>query len=466
MADGNVDTSIYPRANQNSLIEGLGQVQALKNAAVQNQLLQTEAQRAGVGLSQDKINLAHQQFGQLSSFLGSLAQDPRISTDAGPGLLKQATAQAVQQGWITPDIANSEIANMPTDPAQIPQYLQSLNTRIQDAAGQFSKIYGEPTTISNGSQTLPVTASPITGIRPIAAPITQTLSPESRATLVPGTNAQGQPTLTPAATILQGSGLNPMTVQPQTAPNGPVNRLVPFDQNNPAPVQSAQGGSVAMGPPAGQVEAQTQAAKVSSDKYSADAAAQTNYQQSILPIEQAYKSVKALGTTGVGPGSEELNQMKSFLVTVGFMNPTENLKDFDEANKYLTQMARSTGFTGSDAQLAAAQQASPSMKTSNGAALAVLQKAASLARMQNAQVRAFEASGQGPEKYSKWATNWNSSQNPVAYAFDMMTPEDRLAYVKTLKDADLAKFKASLKTATDLGLVTPPQQSASPANGG
>lgn len=456
MADGNVDTSIYPHASQNSLIEGLGQAAQFRNLLIQNQ-------RQQVGLSQDKINLAHQQYGQLSQFLGSLAQDPRMATDQGPALLHQATQQAVQQGWITPDIANVELANMPTDPTQIPQYLQSLNTRVQDAAGQFAKIYGEPTTISNGSQTLPVTASPITGIRPIAAPITQTLSPESRATLVPGTNAQGQPTLTPAANVLQGAGLNPMTAQPQTAPSGPANRLVPFDQSNPAPVQAAQGGSVVMGPPAGQVEAQTQAAKVSSDKYSADAAAQTNYQQSILPIEQAYKSVKALGTEGVGPGSEELNQMKSFLVTMGVIPPSENLKDFDEANKYLTQMARSTGFTGSDAQLAAAQQASPSMKTSNGAALAVLQKAAALARMQNAQVRSFEATGQGPEKYSKWATNWNTSQNPVAYAFDMMTPEDRLAYVKTLKNADLAKFKASLKTATDLGLVTPPQ--ASSANG-
>lgn len=453
MADGNVDTSIYPHASQNSLIEGLGQAAQLRNLLIQNQ-------RQQVGLSQDKINLAHQQYGQLSQFLGSLAQDPRMATDQGPALLHQATQQAVQQGWITPDIANVELANMPTDPTQIPQYLQSLNTRVQDAAGQFAKIYGEPTTISNGSQTLPVTASPITGIRPIAAPITQTLSPESRATLVPGTNAQGQPTLTPAANVLQGAGLNPMTAQPQTAPNGPANRLVPFDQNNPAPVQAAQGGSVVMGPPAGQVEAQTQAAKVSSDKYSADAAAQTNYQQSILPIEQAYRSVKALGTTGVGPGSEELNQMKSFLVTMGVMPPSENLKDFDEANKYLTQMARSTGFTGSDAQLAAAQQASPSMKTSNGAALAVLQKAAALARMQNAQVRAFEATGQGPEKYSKWATNWNSSQNPVAYAFDMMTPEDRVAYVKTLNGPERQKFVSSLQTATQLGLVTPPQASA------
>lgn len=454
MAD--IDTSFYPRAQPINPLEIANQAAQYRNMLIQNQ-------RQQVGLSQDKITLAHQGFQWLSQGLGSLAADPRIATPAGPGMLKQFAAQGVQQGWLTPEVANAEIANAPTDPAQLPQYLQNLNVRAQDAANQFSQIYGTPGTLSNGSQTLPVASSVLSGIRPIGAPITMTTTPGERAALVNGTDAQGRPTVTPAANVLQQAGLNAMTVQPQTAPSGPANRLVPFGQDNPAPVQAAQGGSVVMGPPAGQVEAQTQAAKVSSDKYSADAAAQTNYQQNILPIEQAYQSVKALGTTGVGPGSEELNQMRSFLVTMGVMNPSDNLKDFDEANKYLTQMARSTGFTGSDAQLAAAQQASPSMKTSNGAALAVLQKAAALARMQNAQVRAFEASGQGPEKYSKWATSWNSSQNPVAYAFDMMTPEDRSAYVKTLSAPERQKFVSSLQTATQLGLVTPPQ--ASSANG-
>jgi len=457
MADGTVDTSIYPRANQNSLIEGLGQVQALKNAAVQNQLLQTETQRQGVGLSSDKINLAHQGFQWLSQGLGSLAQDPRIATPAGPEMLKQFAAQGVKQGWLTPEVANTEIANMPTDPTQLPQYLQNLNVRAQDAANQFSQIYGTPQLANNGNVAIPLTMSSIRQPTRIGADIPMQTSPGERATPVDGIDSSGRKTITPMGTVLQRAGYNPLNAMPMTAPTpSAANQLQPYPAGQ-APVPAPNNGSVPMSPPAGQVEAQTQAAKVSSDKYSTDAAAQTNYQQNITPIEQAFKSVQALGTKGIGPGSEELNQMKSFLVTMGVFNPDDNLKNFDEANKYLTQMARSSGFTGSDAQLAAAQQASPSMKTSNGAALAVLQKAAALTRMQNAQVRAFEASGQGPESYSKWATKWNTSQNPVAYAFDMMSPEDRTAYVKNLKGSERQKFITSLQTATQLGLVTPPQ---------
>jgi hypothetical protein len=460
MADGNVDTSIYPRANQNSLIEGLGQVQALKNAAVQNQLLQTEAQRAGVGLSQDKINLAHQQFGQLSSFLGSLAQDPRISTDAGPGLLKQATAQAVQQGWITPDIANSEIANMPTDPAQIPQYLQSLNTRIQDAAGQFSKIYGEPTTINNGNSIVPVTASPLTGIRRIGADIPVQTSPAERLSGVPGTDAGGHPTVTPAGVIAQQAGMNPLTGMPATAPNQPVNQLQPYDQNNPAPVPVTQGHSVVTGASPGALEARKAMGQASGQQLAADTAQEANFQADIVPLQKARDALIRLGTTGTGPGKEQINEIKSFAQSMGLgplagIDP-ENIKDFDEAKKYLTQYASQAGSPNTNDKLAAAFAGNPSVGISNAASVDVLKTAMSLRRMQNAKVRAFQASGEQPDTYNQWAAKFNSSQDPVAYGFDMMSPEQRKKYVSGLSQAERQKFVGSLQTATQLGLVTPP----------
>jgi hypothetical protein len=462
MADGTVDTSIYPRANQNSLIEGLAQVQALRNAAVQNQLLQTEAQRAGVGLSQDKINLAHQQFGQLSSFLGSLAQDPRISTAAGPGLLKQATAQAVQQGWITPDIANSELSNMPTDPAQIPQYLQSLNTRIQDAAGQFTKIYGEPSTINNGNTIVPVTASPITGIRRIGANIPVQTSPSERLSLVPGTNAQGQPTVTPAGVIAQQAGMNPLTGVPATAPNQPVNQLQPYPQGQ-APVPAAQGGSVVTGPSPGALEANKTVGAASGQQLAADTAQEANFQSDVTPLVKARDALIALGPTGTGPGKEQINEIKSFLISNGVMSPNDDVKNFDEARKYLTQYATSVGSPNTNDKLAANFAGNPNVGISNAAAVDVLKTALSLRRLQNAKVRAFQASGEQPNTYNQWAAKFNSEQDPVAYGFDMMSPEQRSKYVKSLSPADRQKFVGSLQTATQLGLVTPPQ--AASANG-
>lgn len=460
MADGVVQTDMYPKAGQNSFLDTMSQVQALKNAGVQNQLLQTETQRQGVGLSSDKINLAHQGFQWLSQGLGSLAQDPRIATPAGPEMLKQFAAQGVQQGWLTPEVANTEIANAPTDPAQLPQYLQNLNVRAQDAANQFAQIYGTPQIANTGNVAIPLTMSSIRQPTRIGADIPMQTSPGERATPVEGLDASGRKTITPMGTVLQRAGYNPLNAMPMTAPApSPTNQLQPYPQGQ-APVP-ANNGSVPMSPPAGQVAAQTKAADISAEKYSTDAAAQTGYQQALLPIQQAFEHVKALGPEGVGPGTEQINEFKSFVQSMGLgpiagIDP-QQVSDFDQASKYLNGAMRSNGYTGSDAQLDAAAKASPSMKTSYGAALAVLQKSAAMARMQNAQVQAFQASGKGPEEYSKWAAGWNAKQNAAAYAFDMMDPAQRQAYVKTLSAPELTKFKASLGTAMQLGLVTPPQ---------
>lgn len=467
MADGNVDTSIYPRANQNSLIEGLGQVQALKNAAVQNQLLQTEAQRAGVGLSQDKINLAHQGFQWLSQGLGSLAADPRIATPAGPGLLKQFAAQGVQQGWLTPEVANAEIANMPSDPSQLPQYVQNLNLRAQDAGNQFAQIYGTPGTINNGNTIVPVTSSPLMGIRRIGADIPVQTSPGERATLVNGTNYLGQPTVTPAGTILQNAGLNPLTAMPATAPNQPVNQLQPYPQGQ-APVPAAQvpatGGSVVTGPSPGALEAKKAIGTASGQQLAADTAQEANFQSDVTPLVKARDALVALGPTGTGPGKEQINEIKSFLISSGVMPPNEDVKNFDEARKYLTQYATSVGSPNTNDKLAANFAGNPNVSISNAAAVDVLKTALSLRRLQNAKVRAFQASGEQPDTYNQWAAKFNSSQDPVAYGFDMMSPEQRKKYVSGLSPAERQKFVGSLQTATQLGLVTPPQKSASGGN--
>ena len=445
-----VDTSIYPKA-QNNLLDSLGNAVQTRNALIQGQ-------RQQVGLSADKINLAHQQYGQLSQFLGSLAQDPRMATDQGPALLHQATQQAVQQGWITPDIANVELSNMPSNPAQIPQYLQNLNVRVQDAAGQFSQIYGTPGTISNGSQTLPVTTSPLTGIRPIGAPITQTLTPEARATLVPGTNSEGQPTVTPTATVLQNAGLNPLTVQPQSAPSGPANRLVPFDQNNPPP--QPKDGSVVTGASPGSLEANKAAGVASGQQLASDRASEANFQSDVTPLIKARDALIRLGPTGSGPGTEQINEIKSFAQSMGLgplagIDP-EKIQNFDEARKYLVQYASQAGNTGTNDKLAAAFAGNPNMNISNAAAVDVLKTALSLRRLQNAKVQEFDATGQQPSAYSRWATQFNSKQDPVAYGFDMMSPEQRQKYFSGLSGAARTKFIDSLQAATRLGLVAPP----------
>lgn len=467
MADGTVDTSIYPQSNPNSFIQTLGQIQGIKNAQQQNQLLQTENQRAQVGLTNDQVNLAHQQYGKLSQFLGSLAQDPRIATPQGHDILVGATQQAIQQGWITPDIAKIEIANMPSDPSQLPQYLQNLNVRVQDGQSQFAKIYGTPGTIDNGSQQLPVSVSPITGVRPIAAPINNTVTPGQRAGLVNTVDANGVPVVRTQGQIMEQAGVNPLTAVPQTAPTSPANKLMPSQpQGSPSasvPAGQAQGGGAVVGPPAGQIEAQQVMAKTNAEKYSADQQREANFQSDMLPLQKAYQGMKQLGTTGTGPGTEQINDVKNFLISQGITAPSDDAKVFDEVRKYTTQIARNSGDTGSDNRLAAAQAGNPSININNAAAQDVLKSAISLRRFQNAQNRAFTASGQNPANYGKWTTEFNSQQDPVAYGVDLMEPAARAKYFQSLSAPDKNKFINSVTTATKLGLVTPP---SAPQNGG
>lgn len=467
-----VDTSFYPKANQNSLLETIGAVAGIKNAQETNKLLQQQQVQGQIGIDQSKINLAHDQYGKLSSFLGSLAQDPRISTPQGHQILLDATQQAVKQGWITPDIAQVEIQNMPTDPAQIPQYLQTLNTRVLDAQGKFSEIYGTPSTISNGSSILPVTASPITGIRPIGAPIPQTTSPSERADLVQTTDAQGRTVLVPKGQMLQQAGVNPLTAVPETAPASPANQLVPppmpvQQQDLPpagapqqqAPVQAAQSQpsvGVVTSPPAGEVEAQSKVAQASSEQYSQDTARERSYQQDIVPLQKVLPALEALGTTGTGPGTEQIQEIKSFLTSMGIIAPTEELKGYDEARKYLVQYARGAGDTGTNDKLAAAFAGNPSLGISNAAAQDVVKTALSLRRMQNAQIRAFASTGQSPSGYGKWSAQWNADNDPVAYGFDLMKGPERAKYFKGLSAPEKQKFLQSLQTATSLGIVAPP----------
>ena len=244
-----------------------------------------------------------------------------------------------------------------------------------------------------------------------------------------------------------------------TAPNQTVNHLQPYPQGQ-APVQAPQapagGGSVVTGASPGALEAKKAIGTASGQQFAADTAQEANFQADITPLVKARDALIKLGPTGTGPGKDQINEAKSFLISNGIMSPDESVQAFDEAKKYLTQSAQS-GNPNTNDKLAAAFAGNPSVNVSNAAAVDVLKTALSLRRLQNAKVQAFSASGEQPDTYNQWAVKFNSSQDPVAYGFDMMTPEQRTKYVKGLSAQGKQKFVTSLQTATQLGLVSPPQ---------
>lgn len=446
-----IDVSFYPQAEPNALLGTAQSVIGLNNAALQAR--------------QQHQDLVKGQVDYLSNGLGALASKADLSANDMVGFGQRA----VQEGILDPQTYQAEMQQVQAagnDPVKLRALATQYQLRALDAGQKFSAQFGTPQMVDNGNQLLPSAVSPLTGIHPIGEPIQKTLSPTELATPATiGTTPQGQPITGTTGQLLAKAGVNPLTAMPDNAP--PVNALLPAGapagaalaapatNAQPAPAQG-----VVTTLPAGQAEAMTEVGKAAGSQYATDLQTATGFQSAVTPLEKAIPALEALGSTGTGPGTEQINEIKSFLQSMGLpVSDANDIKNFDEARKYLVQFARGGG-TGGDPntndKLAAAFAGNPSVGVSNAAAVDVAKTALSLARLQNAQVRAFQQSGEPESNYSKWSANFNATQDPRAYGFDLMAPAQRATLIQGLKPDEKAQFVQSLRNAVQLGLVTPP----------
>jgi hypothetical protein len=188
-----------------------------------------------------------------------------------------------------------------------------------------------------------------------------------------------------------------------------------------------------------------------------------NYHQQVFPLEKAIPALERLGKTGTGPGTDEFNQIKSFLQSAGIPGlDVSKIKDFDEAKKYLTDFVNQNGNSGTNDKLAAAFAGNPSVGISNAAAVDVAKSALALRRMKQAQLAEFEQSGKPDSEYAKSASQWNISHDPRAYGFDLMTPDQRKKVLESLPEGkngvpgprDL--FKLQVMQAHNAGIIKTP----------
>lgn len=208
-------------------------------------------------------------------------------------------------------------------------------------------------------------------------------------------------------------------------------------------------------------EAATQSGQV----MGAERARARNFASDIYPMREALTSLEKLGPTGTGPGTDELNTIKNFINTnlswlPGAKFDPEKIKNFDEARKYLTQLAagRASAFGhGTDQALSTALTANPNTHISNLAAVDLTKATIALCRMEQAQILDADTRGVQPGQYATWAARWATDQDPRAYMIDIMSPEQRENLRKSLKtNAQRARFKRSYETAVANGLIDAP----------
>jgi hypothetical protein len=248
-----------------------------------------------------------------------------------------------------------------------------------------------------------------------------------------------------------------------TVPTGP--KAIPTQISEGAAARGRATGGLQTGMAPGYNEAQVQTGTGSGAALNEARQRGLNYRQEVFPLEAAIPALEKLGKTGTGPGTEQFNQIKSFLQSAGIPGlDVDKIKNFDEAKKYLTDFVNQNGNTGTNDKLAAAFAGNPSVGVSNAAAVDVAKSALSLRRMKQAQLVEFEKSGLPDSDYTKWASQWNIGHDPRAFGFDLMTPEQRKNVISGLPEGKNGKpgprdlFKLQVVAAHNAGIIKPPGQ--------
>lgn len=433
-------------------------------------------QQGAVNLDASKLKLVNDQFQLMNNELAGLANDPSVTKEQAAQRLgsfaqtykfpPEVTKHMMDELNSAPNVQsfakNAIVRGMQT--MEKVQQLYGGNQDLQDNSNQYSGVRQSP---MQGGQFAPKTVTPIqlpVGTPSIDVnPTTPTGQPNpnfKRTTLV---GADAPPGPRPALPVGPANGpiTSPAIKGPSSNFGGTVlgANVENSTFNNRFNAARPSGVVAALAP--GEAGATAAVSEQSGEDYATDLSRAKNFKADLYPAEAALQGVKELGVQGVGPGTEPLNNIKSALITWlpnADKDMINNVGTFEQTRKYLTQIARSSGTTGTNDQLAAAFEANPSIKMSQAATENVLKSVIALRKMQHAQTLLFGESGLQPEQYSKWISTNQNVLDPRAFGFDMMDNEAKSKLVGQLKKDPKAykKFEDSLTFAHDAGLIEPP----------
>ena len=468
MAGLDADTSSYNQPLPVGPME-----QAAKIGALQQQSQQ---------INQAKLDQANQALGYMTRAMGSL----------GPNATKDdyaAVAQnAVKQGLVPQDQLNTYMERLQSAKSA-PAFYDEFMTAAQGHQEQINYHLGQRQDITNGQTTTPSVSSvkPGFGVRPISAPIQQQLpvgteGVDTRRTLPDGSPNPNygakqligpQPAQVPPGSLPVQGGIPGQFRPAPTARPGPPNPPGPI--NNPAILgpssnfggtvtgataeaptfadrfSAARPGGVTTSLPPGTGGAMETGAQGGAQAAVAARQRAGSFQREIFPLQQAIPALERLGPKGTGPGTDTINNMKSFAISnvpgVKESDFNGTVADYDKAKKYLTDFVNQTGNSGTNDKLAAAFAGNPSVGISNAAAVDVAKSALSLRRMQQAEIVAFEKSGLPESEYQKFSVRFNNEQDPRAYGVDMMGKDKLKKLIEGMSPEELRTFKSSIQIA-------------------
>lgn len=472
-----VDTSMYKLPVRKSPLEMAGQLQSLESSQL--------------GIDSKKLEQA--KFG----LEGLLRDAASIGPKGTPEQFAAMGRNAVKMGYVPASALPAWDEKIASFKGNMPEFYRSIVSQATNHAEALASHIGTAKDVDTGAGVISGRARPIMeggGMEPGVGsyarkelpPTTPTVDNQrllpdgtpNPAYLQPGYLGPAGPAGVSRLEPTAGAGASVASLPTRVAPSGPaspaaaqpraaalppsalpvklpVTRTPNFTERFAGETRVSSGASPGV---AGAIEAVgTQSGK----DYATDLTRAKSFKADLYPAEAALAGIQELGPKNVGPGTEPLNAIKSAIVT-WLPNVDKKIIDevgtFEQTRKYLTQIARSSGSTGTNDQLAASFEANPSIKMSSAATENVLKSVIALRKMQHAQTLLFGQQNLPPSDYSSWISKNQNTLDARAFGFDMMTPEAKTKLIASLKKDPKAyqKFETSLQFAHDADLITPP----------
>lgn len=401
---------------------------------------QMARQKTMLEMQQAAQNLAQQRFQAANAALGALLNktDSKGAPAYTAGDAYAAIADLFRTGLMDGPNAMQWLEAVPRDQTKLTEFLQQAQVRALAPAER------KPVTamVDTGGQVNVVQTGPLPGQVASAGTIDKSMTPGEAAEPVEIFDA-----------ITQQMRKVPKSVFAQRAGAGggrAPGAIVP------------PGGSPGLpsGPPLGTAPA---AAKAGEGSATALNAMYENVGGSGARMFNLRKALEALEKTPTGPGTKTTNYAKSFLAAqtpfdLGRYLPGVNvdeIKNYDEANKYLQQYAQGQAAAlgaGTDSKLAAALSANANTSISNLAAREVVKANLGLERYRQAQAQAWEASGSQPHEFNAWNAAWNRNVDVRAFVWDMLTDPERKATIKGMPLKEKSRLLETIQWAQTNGL--------------
>lgn len=419
-------------------------------AAQSQKTAQLQNQTAHLKLAADRQNAA-------ANLVGGLLLNPKYGKADMSGEIIGAVQNGLQSGLFgdpndpaTLQNASRYVAEIPQDPQQQATWIKQHYLSANDSFNKITALLPKTGLTDTGGNIIATNTDPLSGQVSQTGVINKSLTPETLASNVqvinPATGEQG--VITKAAQLgLPGPGNTGGGYTGRYGDNG------------------AQGGAPGFTPTGLGPAAQAAQSAAGSNASNAAQGLSNEVNGAPVRINNLQEARDKLANIDTGKGAASFNEAKQYIATNPLLTDIaqkagldlNKVNNFAEFNKIVTQYANQTSAglgTGTNDRLNATIAGNANTNMPNAANKYVLTKAIAAEQYRSALNDAWQNSGNSPEKFNQFLSQWNKNVPVEVFAYSAMTPDQRAEYqAKLQKSGGLDKFRTQYNAIHAQGLL-------------